>query len=361
MQKKQWKGFGGHSGKRPKKRIWQIALPVIIFLAVVFFVGKNGNQEWHDLMTHRFELNPWLFALAFLGFLLQEVSYGLIWRGVLARLGFVLDLRPCLRIYLASEFVRYIPGNIWHVLTRILWIGKYGVSRPVAFASITIELITKLAAGALIFAMSLLFWNNISVVSVLARGTPLLVALGIGSILALLIGLHPRVLNTLLMLALRLLKRDPVELSLHYRDILLITLAWCGSWIIAGGAFFILLRSIWSDTPLSLLPICIGIYAIAWDIGFVSFITPSGLGFREAAITTLFILAFPLLPADLAAIIAILSRLISTAAELLCVSVAYVSGGQKVRIIQEELASPPESGYQTSKEAAAQCISDSSV
>ena len=361
MQKKQWKGFGGHSGKRPKKRIWQIALPVIIFLAVVFFVSKNGNQEWHDLMTHRFELNPWLLALAFLGFLLQEVSYGLIWRGVLARLGFVLDLRPCLRIYLASEFVRYIPGNIWHVLTRILWIGKYGVSRPVAFASITIELITKLAAGALIFAMSLLFWNNISAVSVLAMGAPLLVILGIASILALLVGLHPRVLNTLLMLALRLLKRDPVELSLRYRDILLITLAWCGSWIIAGGAFFILLRSIWSDTPLSLLPICIGIYAIAWDIGFVSFITPSGLGFREAAITTLFILAFPLLPADLAAIIAILSRLISTAAELLCVSVAYVSGGQKVRIIQEELASPPVSGYQTSKEAAAQCISDSSV
>ena len=358
MQKKLWKGFGKHAGKR----ILGIALPFVIFLAIVFFVGKNWNQEWHDLMTHRFQLNPWLLVLAFLCFLLQEVSYGLIWRAVLARLGFLLDLRPCLRIYLASEFVRYIPGNVWHVLTRLLWVGKYGVSRPVAFASITIELITKLAAGALIFAVSLLFWSNISAVSTLAQGTPLLIVLGVASILALLIGLHPRVLNALLTVALRLLKRNPMELPLRYRDILLITFAWCGSWIISGCAFFILLRSLWPGTPFALLPICIGIYAIAWDIGFVSFITPSGLGFREAAITTIFILAFPLLPAGLSAIIAILSRLISTAAELLCVSIAYVSGGRQVCLIQqEELAFPSEAGRQADKEEVVECVSDPSV
>lgn len=362
MRKKPWKGFGKGSGKRPKKRsMWQIALPIILFLAVIFFMGKNWNQEWHDLMSRRFQLNPWFLVLAFLGFLLQEVSYGLIWRAVLARLGFVLDLRPCLRIYLASEFVRYIPGNIWHVLTRIVWIGKYGVSRPIAFASITIELITKLAAGALIFAISLLFWSNISAISTLALGKPLLAVLGAASIVALLIGLHPRVLNTLLRFALRLLKRDPVELSLRYRDILLITLAWCVSWIIAGCAFFVLLQSLWPDTSLALLPICIGIYAVAWDVGFVSFITPSGLGFREATITTIFILAFPLLPAGLSAIIAILSRLVSTAAELLCVSIAYVSGGRQVRVIQEEESLPCEAGCQASKEEIAEGIADSSV
>lgn len=362
MQKEQWKGFGKLLGKHSRKRILQVGLPIVIFLAILFFVGKNWNQEWHDLMTHRFQLNPWLLALAFLGFLLQEVSYGLIWRAVLARLGNLLDLRPCLRIYLASEFVRYIPGNVWHVLTRILWVGRYGVSRPVAFASITIELITKLAAAALIFAASLLFWSDISAVSTLALGTPLVIVLGVACILALLIGLHPRVLNALLAVALRLLKRDPVELSLRYRDILLITLAWCGSWIIAGSAFFILLRSLWPDTPLALLPICVGIYAIAWDIGFVSFITPSGLGFREAAITTIFILAFPLLPADLLAIIAVLSRLVSTVAELLCVSIAYVSGGRQVQAIQEEkLVISSESECQASKEEVTECISDSSV
>jgi hypothetical protein len=127
-------------------------------------------------------------------------------------------------------------------------------------------------------------------------------------------------------------------------------LAWCGSWIIAGSAFFILLHSLWSDTPLALLPICIGIYAVAWDLGFVSFITPSGLGFREAAITAIFVLAFPLLPADLSAILAVLSRLVSTAAELFCVSIAYVSGGWQAQVIREEgLTLPSESECRANK------------
>ena len=138
------------------KRVLQIGLPVIILALFVYQVKKN----WADLTAYTFQLNPWLLALAFLGFMLQELSYGLIWRAVLARLGSHLGLRTCLRIYLASEFVRYIPGNVWHVLTRILWVGKYGISRPVAFASMAIELITKLAAGILIFSVSLLFWQD---------------------------------------------------------------------------------------------------------------------------------------------------------------------------------------------------------
>jgi uncharacterized membrane protein YbhN (UPF0104 family) len=151
---------------------------------------------------------------------------------------------------------------------------------------------------------------------------------GVVTILALLVLLYPRVLNGLLNVALRLLKRDPIVLTLRYSDILLITLAWCVSWAVAGAAFYVLLLALWPGTPLLALPICIGIYAIAWDIGFVSFFTPSGLGFREAAIVALFALALPL-PAGLSTIMAFLSRLVSTLAELVCVTIAYLSGGRR--------------------------------
>src|SRR3989441_3348887 len=318
------------------QKILQIAVPLLI---VVFFLGQVKN-DWSQLTAHTFQWNAWLLALAFLGFMLQELSYGLIWQSVLARLGHRLDLRLCLRIYLASEFVRYIPGNVWHVLTRILWVGKYGVSRPIAFASMTVELITKLAAGALIFALSLLFWGDFGAIGSLFRGS-LIIVLGVVMFLALLIVLHPRILNGLLNVALRLLKRDPVVLTLRYSDILLVTLAWCVSWFVAGCAFFLLVLALWPNTPLTALPVCIGIYAIAWDFGFVTFITPSGLGFRELAIGVLFALALPAIPASLVAVIALLSRVVSTAAELLCVGVAYLSGGRQVRVraIQQEQAS----------------------
>ena len=319
--------------KKVGKRLLQIGLPVVIL--VIFCYSVEGN--WNKLTAYKFAWNPWFLALAFLGFFLQELSYGLIWRKVLMQLGAKIDLRPALRIYLASEFVRYIPGNVWHVLTRILWVGKYGVSRPVAFASMTVELITKLAAGVLIFALSLLFWSDIGAVQKLLYGTPIVLCLGVTLIIGLLVGLHPRVLNGVLNVALRLLKRPPIVLTLRYSDILLITLFWLVSWAIAGSAFYMLLLSLLPTTPISVLPICIGIYALAWDIGFVGFITPSGLGFREVAVVALFALAVPFLPATIAEILALLSRLVSTLAELLCVSIAYLGGGkQQVHVVQNE-------------------------
>lgn len=314
------------------KRVLQIGLPI----AVLGFFLNFILGQWKQLVAHPFQWNLWLIVLAFVGFLLQELSYGLIWQAVLARLGSRIDLRTSLRIYLASEFVRYIPGNVWHVLARILWVGKHGVSRPIAFASMTVELITKLAAGAFIFAASLLFWGGLGTVHALLIGKVFLVILAVLLLLSLLVVLHPRILSGLLNTALRLLKREPIVLALRYSDILLVTFAWCISWIIAGSAFYILTLALWPALPLAALPICIGIYAIAWDIGFVSFITPGGLGFREGAIGGLFALSLATLPLALGPIIAVLSRLVSTLAELVCVSIAYLAGRQQMQAMQQE-------------------------
>src|SRR5947207_5314090 len=338
--------------KKFGKQVLQIGLPAIILALFIYQVRKY----WAELTAYTFQLNPWLLALAFLGFMLQELSYGLIWRAVLERLGSNLGLRTCLRIYLASEFVRYIPGNVWHVLTRILWVGKYGVSRPVAFASMAIELITKLAAGILVFSVSLLFWQDFGKLGSLLHGS-LLDILGIASIIALFIGLHPRILNGVLNWALLRMKREPIQLTLCYSDILFITLAWCASWIIAGTAFYILMLALWPAAPFVAWPICIGIYAIAWDIGFVSFITPSGLRIREAAIVALFALALPL-PTGLASTMALLSRLVSTIAEVVCVSIAYLGGGkQELNIQQEPKVRPLQKHDVTNEKAGGEILS----
>ncbi|HLJ32909.1 MAG TPA: lysylphosphatidylglycerol synthase transmembrane domain-containing protein [Ktedonobacteraceae bacterium] len=317
--------------KKIGKRVVQIGLPIIVLGFFLYYVARN----WNALAAHSFQWDPWLLALSLLGFIVQEITFGLIWRAILARLDARLGVRATLRIYLASEFVRYIPGNVWHVLTRILWVSKYGVSRTTAFASMTIELITKLAAGVLVFAVSLLFWHDIGAVGSFLHSW-FIILFGIFIILALAIGLHPRVLNGLLNVALRILKRQPVSLTVRYRDILLVTLLWSGSWIIAGGAFYLMVLALWPTTPIAALPICVGIYAIAWDIGFISFITPSGLGFREGAIGLLFALSLPVLPTSLGAVIALLSRFVSTLAEVLCVSVAYLSGGRQMREVQAQ-------------------------
>jgi uncharacterized membrane protein YbhN (UPF0104 family) len=317
--------------KKIGKRILQFGLPIIVLAAFIYAIRK---WDWHLLLSNTYHWNPWLLALSLLFFITQELSFGLIWRNILKRLGPRLGILVSLRIYLASEFVRYIPGNVWHVLTRILWVNKYGVSKPVAFASMTIELITKLAAGAIVFALSLLFWGDFGAVGSLLHRSVFIV-LGGAFFIVLLILLHPRILNGLLNTALRILKREPITLTLRYSDILLITLAWSGSWLIAGLAFYFLTLAFWPGVPLIALPICMGIYAIAWDFGFVTFITPSGLGFRELAIAVLFGLSIPTIPVGVVAIITLLQRVVSTLAELLCVGAAYFGLKGQLREVQQ--------------------------
>ncbi|MGB8345732.1 MAG: hypothetical protein WCD86_12670, partial [Ktedonobacteraceae bacterium] len=170
--------------------------------------------------------------------------------------------------------------------------------------------------------------------------------LGGAGFIVLLIVLHPRILNGLLNIALRILKREPVNLTLRYSDILLITLAWCGSWLLAGISFYLLTLAFVPNLPITALPICMGIYAIAWDFGFVTFITPSGLGFRELAVAVLFALALPAIPGGIVAIIAVLQRIVSTLAELLCVGSAYFGGGKQARaaLLQIQQAAQPAPG-----------------
>ena len=73
--------------KKIGKRVLQIGLPLVI-LGIVFYYVK---RDWGELTSYKFQWNPGWLALAFPGFLFQELSYGLIWRFVLARLG----SKPC--------------------------------------------------------------------------------------------------------------------------------------------------------------------------------------------------------------------------------------------------------------------------
>lgn len=320
------KGWRRLLKRRALKRVVGLAVVTLILI----LLGIDLARSWDSLAHYHWQVSVPLLALAFVGFVAQTLSYPLIWRSVLRRLGQRLSLPKSARIYLASEFVRYIPGNVWHVLTRILWAEREGIPKSFGFISITVELVTKLAGGALVFAVTLLFWPHIAALGQVFGGqTALLV--GIAAIPVLLALLQPRLLGWCLNRALKLLRKPTISLPMRYRDVLAVTLWWCVSWMVGGLAFYLLLLGIAGGGAAGVgslsvltLALCIGIYALGWDIGFLSFITPSGLGFREAAIILLLGLAAVTPTVALATVIAFLSRILATLAELLCVGGAHV-------------------------------------
>ncbi len=90
-------------------------------------------------------------------------------------------------------------------------------------------------------------------------------------------------------------------------------------WAYFGIAFFFFVKSI---TPIhaAQLPMLIGIYPFAWSIGFLSLITPGGLGVREGILSMLLELCLP--PAT-ATLVALLSRVWVMIAEILLAGVAW--------------------------------------
>jgi glycosyltransferase 2 family protein len=312
---------------------------VVVLALIVLFLGGALWKSWSQLSHYSWHVEWGLFIVAFALLVGQELSYAFIWRAILGRMGSQLDLLSAQRIYLGAEFVRYIPGNVWHVITRVLWAEQRGVPKSSGFASMVVELATKITAAVLVFAASLPFWADASgLFSRLPHDSPLVIAAILVPLL--LLGLQPRLLRGALNFGLRKLGRQPVSFDLRYRDVLLITLAWALCWLIAGAGFYLLIRSVISTPPpmtgLAAVLVAAGIYALAWDIGFASFITPSGIGFREAAVVVLVVAAGFAPAAGLGVVIAFLARLFNTGAELLCIAGAHLIRGAPLTPLQPQ-------------------------
>ncbi len=317
---------------RLNKRLLKRALGLVVVAIILTLLGINLVKSWKALSGYHWQASVPLLALAFVGFLIQTLSYPLVWRLTLRRLGYSLSLPKSVRIYLASEFVRYLPGNVWHVITRILWAEREGIPKSIGFISMTVELVTKLASAALVFAITLLFWPRIDVLGS-AVGGQTIVIVGLTAIPVLLGLLQPRLLAWLLNRALKIMRKPAISLPMRYRDVLVIVLWWVVSWTIGGVAFYLLVVGVAGTGPgassavgwpVIMLALSIGIAALGWDIGFLSFITPSGLGFREAATALLLSLSLVVPSLALGTVIAFLWRILATLAELLCVGGAHL-------------------------------------
>jgi uncharacterized membrane protein YbhN (UPF0104 family) len=92
------------------------------------------------------------------------------------------------------------------------------------------------------------------------------------------------------------------------RFLLIYLLLWC----CCGLAFFLFVKSL-SPLGWRQFPAMMGIYATAWTVGFLSVVTPGGLGIREGVLS---LLLSAYLPPATATLVALLSRLWSLAADV---------------------------------------------
>ena len=151
----------------------------------------------------------------------------------------------------------------------------------------------------------------------LAHYWPALLVLPVTALL-----LHPPVLNRALNSALRLARRGTLPQPVTRRP-LLHALGWMVmSWIAFGVSTWALAADLGASGGIARqLLVCTGGFALAWAAGFLVVFVPAGAGVREAALV---LTLSPILGAGSATLLALISRLAFTTADLFWAGVAAV-------------------------------------
>jgi len=284
---------------------WKKFLQYIIILVIFIFIGKYLYNSWNEISNYSWEINILLLILSYFFLFLFFIITPIGWRLILKHLKEKLNYKKTIKYWFLSQLGKYIPGKIWFVLGRIYYCKKEGISIKNSFASMTLETALNAFASLIIFLLSLLFWTEGK-----EQFLPLVILVPIA-----LIFLHPKIFIGLLNFGLKIIKKKPININIRYKDILFLTSLFCVFWIIQGFAFSLFVSVIY-PIEISLYPILIGIFAVAWILGFISIFTPGGLGVREGVIA--FLLSFYISP-GIAIVIALAARLWVTLGEIIMI------------------------------------------
>jgi hypothetical protein len=294
-------GIGSIGAGHPRRRAFlQWGLSALIFAFLVGFVLR----QWSDLPDFSWRFAPgWLVlsVVGVAGFYLIEVE---LWRFIVRSLGGHMEPAPARAIWGKSLLARYVPTNVLMVLARIVMAERLGVPKRVTFASVVYELGIVLATAVMV--------GSYFVIDLPAlQGQPARFAVLLAIPLAL-VALHPRVFGPVCELVLRKTGREPLERTLGFGRVLALAALYLLTWASIGLAVFAFAAAL-HPIDIADLPYIAAAYPVAFCVAVLTFIVPSGLGTRDAALATAIA---AVLPAAVATAIAVAFRLVQTAVEL---------------------------------------------
>jgi uncharacterized membrane protein YbhN (UPF0104 family) len=295
--------LGRVMSKAARKKILRKILRLVLLLVALAFCAYSLISQWSETRAALASMSWAAVGGAFLVGMAGLFAWMLGWRAFLAGLGSPLPLRDALHVNYISQLGKYVPGKVWALVSQIELARRYKVPRLRSVSGTLLAVATSLAAGLAVAAVTLPLTSREATARYwwLFLLAPVMFA-----------GLHPKIvtwgLNLLLKIARRPQLEHPVSTATTLRAVAWTVLGWVlfgvHTWLLclaAGG----------SGAGLPFL--ATGAYALSFTAGFIVFIAPGGIGAREAALV---ITLSPVLPAGAPIVVAIVSRVVLTVADL---------------------------------------------
>lgn len=249
-----------------------------------------------DLLSKVKNVNLPILILSLIFFQFYFFLRGFLWQEILKEKGYKLPLKKLLFLWSFSELKRYTPGNIWSFLGRVVSFGKFGVKSKDIIHALFIESEFIIVASIVVSLLSLNFlFDILPDIKYEIFIQPLIVFSA--ALIFLLFIFNKKIMKDF---------KNPILPRFGYlQNFKLVTITSAALICFGIGTYFAG-ASVFFLSPQDFLGYA-GFFVFALLIGYLSIITPMGLGVREGVIT---VILSKIMPLSSAVFISVFSRFI---------------------------------------------------
>lgn len=282
---------------------WPLSLIALVFVFKVIFLNSS------KILGNITNFNPYLLTLSIIFFVLYFFLRGYLWMLILGEKAKHFSFKENLLYWSVSELKRYVPGSVWAFASRTSSFEKEDLSKKQILVFLAHEGIL-VCISSLIFSLFYLlnFTNNLILNNLTLLGCIFLSFIFIfGAKLLTFYKNDNKLKKTLYFLLPNNSSFD--NFKIYLLGIFTFFIFGIASYLSAVSLFYIDLRYVLT---------VISLFAFSYLVGYLSIITPMGLGVREG-VTTFGLL--PYLANSLAATTSIFVRTVSIIAEIISIGI----------------------------------------
>lgn len=294
---------------------WPVSLISLYFILKIVFAKAQG-------ILHLNQINFFTILISMVCFSAYFFIRGYVWREILKNKNYKLNFKNSLYSWSTSELKRYTPGNIWSFIGRTLAFENMGVKKEDSAKSLFYEAEFFLvgAAMASVFAIGFVFDHLPSLPFELIVQPIIFIMIGITTTSFI---YSKNLRKKIFVFSIFPPFKSTQNLKIVIFSFLAVLFFGFGSYFATASIFYI--------NPQNFI-ILSSFFSLSLLIGYLSLITPTGLGVREGVMTWGL---SHILPIEASAISSIFSRIIFIVTELLFLLFIWVWKNFKGNLIKK--------------------------
>lgn len=296
----------------PGDPLMRRGLHIGIGLVVLLGIGLAVTASLNELPEVDWRWRPlslFLGILSVFAFLLANAE---LWRQLLHALGVDLARLPSMAIWFISGLGRFVPTSLLTPMIRMAMADREGVAKRIVLVSTVYEIALALTGGLIVAAYFIVDLPDL-------EGQPARF-LAIGLPVVALVVLQPRIFHRLTDYALERFGREPLPEALPAARVFEFVFLYALVYVVAGLGTYALAQSVYPVGADDIVTV-LGAFAVGTTLGVLAFMLPGGLVAREAGLA---VALNPIMPLEAAIAIAVLTRIVQIAVEVLMAALTQV-------------------------------------